>query len=69
MTEAVLKITDITVIQNEHGMTKICFHTDLPEPTWPYKGRLSVMGFMSSDAQGEWLAKHFPGVPVKFIKG
>jgi hypothetical protein len=69
MTKTVLKITDITVITVEPGMARVCFHTDLPEPAWPYKGRFTAMGFFPRDIAVDWVAEHFPGVPVKLIEG
>lgn len=69
MTGAFLKITDITVITDHLGMAKIYLQTELPEAVWPYKDKFCVTGYISSGVQAEWLAEHFPGTPVKFIKG
>ena len=60
-----MNVTSITILLQDNQADQVCLNTDLPEPTWPYKGRLSTCFRCAAGNGRAYVAEHFPGVEVE----
>ncbi len=59
-----MKIISAIIIQNHRGADHVSLETDLPDPGWPYTGKLNLDFKAAKGSAEKYIHEHFPGIPI-----
>ena len=60
-----MNVTKVTILLQDNQADHVSLQTDLPEPTWPWRGKLSVDFRCAAGRSRAYVAEHFPGIEVE----
>lgn len=60
-----LTVNSIFILHRKNSSDYVSLVTDLPEPTFPFKGTLGLRFEVAKDGAVQYVATHFPGIPVQ----
>lgn len=60
-----MKILSAFILCGRAGGDHVSLDTDLPNPSYPYDGTLSISFVCAKGTAEEYVKKHFPKIPVK----
>lgn len=62
-----MKITSIFILHPANLSDHVSLRTDLPAATWPFTSTLDVSFACAAGMAEEYVAKHWPGIPVEVV--
>ena len=63
-----MEILNIKILTDRHGADSVFLYTDLPEATFPYKGKQMIEFKCAKGSAFEYCSKYFPNIPATVIR-